>query len=160
MLDQLLSSVGGEVVKTLTKQTGLSANQAEEMLPIAKDTVSSGMMAQVAQGNISGLANLFSGGTNNLAGNSIFENMKTQLIASVMEKMGLPKPLATMASGLGLEKILGLLGNKVSDDNGNVDQSDLVSKLGLGDAAMDIGKKMLQDKMGGALGGLGKGLFG
>lgn len=160
MLDQLFSSIGGDVVNTLTEKTGLSADQAQQMLPIAKDTVSSGLMDQVKSGNIAGLASMFSGGTNNLAGNSIFEGMKTQLIAGVMEKLGLPKPLAAMASGLGLEKILGLIGNKVSDDNGNVDQGDLMSKLGLQDAAMDMGKKMLQDKLGGALGGLGKGLFG
>jgi len=59
-----------------------------------------------------------------------------------------------MVAGTGLTSIIGGASNFLSGDK-PVQQSDLMSKLNLGDMAGDIAKGMLKDK----LGGLGK-LFG
>ncbi|MEL7020970.1 MAG: hypothetical protein AAGK47_05140 [Bacteroidota bacterium] len=156
MLDQLFDSIGGEVVGKLTEKTGLNIDQAKAMLPLAQESVSEGLMKQVTDGNIGGLVGLLGaakGGDSGLMDNPIFSSIKGALMGKVMEKMGLPSQLAGMASGVGLESIMGLIGNQISDDDGNIDEGNLVSKLGLGDSAMDMAKNVLKSKLGG-LGGL------
>lgn len=156
MLDQLFNSIGGDVVGQLTEKTGLNLDQAKAMLPLAQESVSEGMMKQVTDGNIGGLVGMLGaakGGGDGLMNNPIFSSIKGALMGKVMEKLGLPSQLAGMASGVGLESIMGMISNKVSDDGGNIDEGDLVSKLGLGDAAMDMAKNALKSKLGG-LGGL------
>ncbi|MFK7932834.1 MAG: hypothetical protein AB8G22_04950 [Saprospiraceae bacterium] len=157
MLDQLFDSIGGEVVGKLTEKTGLNLDQAKAMLPLAQESVSEGVMKQVTDGNIGGLVSMLGaaqgGGGGGLMDNPIFSSIKGALMGKVMEKMGLPSQLAGMASGVGLESIMGLIGNKVSDDDGNIDEGNIVSQLGLGDSAVDMAKNVLKSKLGG-LGGL------
>ena len=156
MLDQLFDSIGGEVVGKLTEKTGLNLDQAKAMLPLAQESVTEGVMKLVSDGNIGGLVSMLGaaqGGGGGLTDNPIFSSIKGALMGKVMEKMGLPSQLAGLASGVGLESIMGLIGNEVSDDDGNIDEGGLMSKLNVQDAAIDMAKNALKSKLGG-LGGL------
>jgi len=156
MLDQLFSSISGEVVGKLTEKTGLSMEQAKEMMPLAQESVSEGMMKQVTDGNVSGLTDMLGAaqeGGSGLTNNPIFTSIKGALMGKVMQSMGLPEQMAGMASGVGLESIMGMISGKVSGEDGKIDESGLMSNLGMGNAAMDMAKNALKSKMGG-LGGL------
>lgn len=161
MLDNLMDSIGGDVVKTLTEKTGISTEQANDVLPVAKDTLQSGLMEQVTSGNVGGILNMFNSSGDGLMGNPIFKSIQHKFLGNLMSKVGLPEGLAGMVSGAGLSSIIGGLAGKMGGGSGEVTQDSMMSSLGLGGGGgiEDMAKGMLKDKLGDKLGGIGK-LFG
>lgn len=163
MLDNLMDSIGGDVIKNLTEKTGISTDQAKDVLPVAKDTLQSGLMEQVTSGNVGGILNMFNSKGDGLTGNPIFKAIQHNFLGNLMSKMGLPEGLAGMVSGTGLTSIIGGLAGKMGggdSGNGEVTQDSMMSSLGLGGGGIeDMAKGMLKDKLGDKLGGIGK-LFG
>jgi hypothetical protein len=163
MLDNLMDSIGGDVIKNLTEKTGISTEQAKDVLPVAKDTLQSGLMEQVTSGNVGGILNMFNSQGDGLTGNPIFKSIQHKFLGNLMSKVGLPEGLAGMVSGAGLSSIIGGLAGKMGggESGGEVTQDSMMSSLGLGGGGgiEDMAKGMLKDKLGDKLGGIGK-LFG
>jgi hypothetical protein len=156
MLDNLLDSIKGDVLGTLTEKTELSADQAESVLPIAKESIQTGLMDQVKSGNVGGILDMFNSSGNSLLKNAIFSGIKQNFVGAIIKKLNLPAPLAGMVANVGLGKIFEGISGKAKDNSGKVTQDSLMSTLGLeGGGLGDIAKDMLKNK----LGGLGKGLF-
>ena len=155
MLDQLMGSIGGDLINSITEKAGISADQAKEVLPIATETLQSGLMKEAAGGNLSGILGLFNSAPGALAQNSLFGNLKSMFMKNIMTKLGLPEPIAAMVAGSGMESIIGGLAGKLGGA-GNITQDSLLSNLGLGgtDGLMDAGKDMLKGKLGDLTGGL------
>lgn len=157
-----MDSIGGDVIKTLTDKTGISADQAKEALPLATDSLQSGLMEQVISGNIGGILSMFNSKSSGLTDNPIFAMVKQKFLGNLMSKMGLPESVAGMVAGTGLSSIIGGLAGKMGggEGSGEVTQDSMMSSLGLGGGGIeDMAKNMLKDKLGDKLGGLGK-LFG
>ena len=160
MLDKLMDSIGGDVIKTLTEKTGISTDQAKEVLPIATNTLQSGLMKEVTDGNISGILGMFNSQGDGMTNNPIFKMIQQQFVGNLMSKMGLPESLAGMVSGSGLNSIIGGLAGKMGGgDSGEVTKDSMMSSLGLGGGLEDMAKGLLKGQLGDKLGGLGK-LFG
>ena len=165
MLDQLMSAVGGNVISELTEKAGINAEQAKSILPVAQESLQSGLMEQVTGGNISGILGMFNGGTSGLASNPIFSGIKAKMMAGVMTKLGVPESVAGLVAGTGMTSMVSGLASQLGD-GGEVTEDGLTSKLGLGGGIADMAKNALGDKLGGlgdAAGGLGdvaKGLTG
>jgi len=157
MLDKLMESFGGDVVNQLTQNAGISMDQAKSVLPIAQESLQSGLMEQVTGGNIGGILGMFNSGGDALQSNPIFSGIKGMFMQNVMTKMGLPESVAGMVAGTGMTSVVGNLTNALKGDGGEVTQDGMMEKLGLGgsDGLMDMAKNMAQDKLGDALGGLG-----
>ncbi len=147
MLDQLFSSIKGEVISSITDKAGINAEQAEQILPIAKEKIEDGFKSEVSSGNISGLMDLFQG--NDLAQNGIFNSIKQNLLNGIVSKLGLPESVASIVSSVGLEKIFSLISDNSKDKDGNIDQNQLLSTLGIEGGIGDIAKNMLKGKLGG-----------
>lgn len=163
MLDQLFSTIGGDVVSSLTEKAGITSDQAQQVLPIAQESLQDGLMKEVTGGNISGILGMFNGGESALGGNPIFDGIKQTMMANVMTKMGLPQPVAALVAGSGMTSVVGKLGGLLGGDDGQVSEDSLMSKLNLGggtDGLMDAAKNIAQDKLGGTLGNIAGGLFG
>ena len=158
MLDQLMSAVGGNVISELTEKAGINAEQAKEVLPVAQESLQSGLMEQVTGGNISGILGMFNGGASGLAGNSIFAGIKAKMAAGVMTKLGVPESVAGMVAGTGMTSMISGLASQLGD-GGEVTEDGLMSKLGLGGGIADMAKNALGDKLGG-LGDVAKGVTG
>jgi len=154
MLDKLFESFGADVISNLTEKAGITPDQAKEVLPIAQESIQSGLMEQVTSGNISGILGMFNSGSG-MASNPIFGSIKTMFMSSIMSKMGLPSGVAGMVAGSGLENIMGNLTGALKGDDGEVSQEGMMDKLGLGGGIADMAKGVLGDK----LGDLTKGLF-
>ena len=154
MLDKLFESFGGDVISNLTEKAGITPDQAKEVLPIAQESIQSGLMEQVTSGNISGILGMFNSGSG-MASNPIFGSIKTMFMSSIMSKMGLPSGVASMVAGSGLENIMGNLTGALKGDDGEVSQEGMMDKLGLGGGIADMAKGVIGDK----LGDLTKGLF-
>ena len=154
MLDKLFESFGGDVVNSLTEKAGITPEQAKEVLPIAQDSIQKGLMEQVTGGNISGILGMFNGGESGLASNPVFGGIKSMFLSSIMSKLGLPSGVANMVAGFGLENIMGKLTGALKGDDGEVTESGLMDKLGLGGGLGDMAKGMLKDKLGDIGGGL------
>jgi len=161
MLDKLMGSISGDVISQLTEKTGISADQAKSVLPVATDTLQSGLMEQVTGGNISGILGMFNSGSG-MADNPIFGAIKTQLLGNLMSKVGLPESVAGLVAGNGLQSIIGGLSGQLSGDGKEVTQDSLMSGLGLGGGGGigDMVKGMAGDALKDKLGGLGGKLFG
>lgn len=161
MLDKLMESFGGDVISQITEKAGISADQAKEVLPIAQESLQSGLMEQVTGGNMDGILGMFnSAGGNGLMNNPLFSGIKAQFMQGIMTKMGLPESVAGMVAGTGMSSIIGNLAGKFGGA-GSVDSNSLMSGLGLGGGGglMDMATNMAKDKMG-DLGGLGDKLTG
>ena len=156
MLDNLFDSIKGEVLESITGNTELSADQAEKVLPIAKESLQNGLMDQVKAGNVSGILDMFNSSGDSLMNNSIFGGIKQQFIGMITNKLGLSGPIASMVANVGLGKIVDSISGKAKQGGSEVTQDNLMSTLGLSGGIGDIAKDVLKDK----LGGLGKGLFG
>jgi len=161
MLDQLMSSIGGDVVKSITEKAGISADQAQQVLPIATDTLQSGLMEQVTGGNVEGILGMFNSGSE-AGANPLFGSLKGMLMKNVMTKMGLPESVAGLVAGSGMESVIGGLAGQLGGA-GNITQDGLMDKLGMGGGIGDMAKGMLKnaaaDKLKDLPGGIGK-LFG
>lgn len=153
MLDNLFESIKGQVVDTLTNDTEINQEQAEQVLPIAKESIESGLMDQVKDGNISGILAMFNSTGSNLSSNSIFDGIKQNFLSQIMEKLGLPESIANVVASVGLSKIIDSITGVAKDGSGEVTQDGLMSALGMGGGIEDIAKNILKDKLGG-LGGL------
>jgi hypothetical protein len=149
-----MSSIGGDVISTLTEKAGISTDQAKQVLPIASETLQSGLASEVATGNVSGILDMFNSKGSALANNDLFGNLKNMFLQKIMEKMGLPPAVASLVAGSGLENIIGGLSNKIGG-GGEVTQDNLMSSLGLGGGdAMDAVKNIAKGKLGDIAGGL------
>ncbi len=158
MLDNLLDGLKDNFVGAIADKAGLGMEQAEQAFPIAKESITSGLMEQVTGGNIGNILGMFNSG-GSMTSNSLFGNIKQQFMKGIMTKLGVPESIAGLAAGAGLENLLGGLGNSLKGDDGEVSESSLMDKLGLGGGLGDIAKNIAGDALKDKLGGIGN-LFG
>ncbi len=141
MLDKIMDLVGSEAINKITNIAGINTTQAKQMLPLAEESLSEGLMSELSKGNMDGILGLFkSAGGSNLFTNSIFNSLKGLFMKKIMSKMGLPESVAGLAAGSGIESIIGSLAGKMKEDGDNegIDISNLVSVLGIGGGAADM----------------------
>ncbi|MEM9886123.1 MAG: hypothetical protein AAF849_09540 [Bacteroidota bacterium] len=150
MLDQLFNSIGGSVIGSLTEKTGLNLDQAKSVLPIAQDTMKTGLMDEAKAGNIGGILSMFNSKGDSLQSNDLFGKLKGMLMQNILSKLGLPESMSAIVAGTGMTSIVENASQFLSGDE-EVKKSDLMSKFDMGSIAGD----MLKDK----LGGIGK-MFG
>ena len=155
MLDKIMESMGGGIAELIAGKAGISVDQAKEMLPMAQESLTEGVMSQVTGGNVSGLMGMFQGavgGGEGLASNSIFGGIKAMFMQKVMTSMGLPESVAGLAAGAGMSSMIGGLAGKMQEDGDTdgIDASSIMNVLGVGgDAGGMLGKAA------GMLGGAG-----
>ncbi|HHB78469.1 MAG TPA: hypothetical protein ENK85_04475 [Saprospiraceae bacterium] len=152
MLDKLFESFGGDVVNSIAEKAGIPVDQAKAVLPVAQESIQEGLMKEVTGGNVSGILSMFNSGSG-MANNPIFGGIKQMFMSNMMSKLGLPSGVATMISGFGLENIMGKLSG-ILGDGGEVTESGLMDKLGLGGGLGDMAKNIVGDKLKDITGGL------
>lgn len=164
-----MDSIGGDVISSITEKAGISNDQAKQVLPIAQDSLQSGLMEQVTGGGISNILGMFQSKGDGLMSNPLFASIKNNIMKGVMTKMGLPESVAGLVAGSGLSSIVGSIAGKAqaAGDTDDIDESSIMSALGMGGGGGgglgDMLGGMAKDKLGDIakdkLGGLGK-LFG
>jgi len=165
MLDSLMDGIKGQVVDTLKEKTGLDAGQAEQAVPLAKDSIVEGLTGAVSGGDLSGVMSMFSGGGSGggMMENMVYKGIANNFINKLTSQIGIPASMASTVSSFALPMIMDKIKGGASNDSGEVDQAGLMSMLGggggLADGLKDQAANMLKDKLGG-LGGLAGGLFG
>ena len=159
MLDQLMDSLKGEVISNITSKAGISADQAQNILPIASETLQSGLLKEVTGGNMAGILGMFNSGSG-LADNPIFSSLKGMFLKNIMAKAGLPESVAGLVAGSGMESIIGGLAGKLGG-SGAVSEDSIMSNLGLGgggggiaDMAKNMALGAAKDKLKDLTGGL------
>lgn len=157
MLDALLDSVKGQVIGAIAEKTGLNVQQAEQAVPVAKDSISEGVTSAIAGGNVSGILDMLkgatgSGGAGDLMQNMVYKGIAASFINKLTSAIGIPESMAQQVSSIALPMIMSKIGGaaKEAGDTDEIDKSSVMSALGL-----DAGS--LIDK---ATGGLGKKLGG
>ena len=156
MLDQLLGAAKSQVIGAITEKTGMGADQAESAFPLAKESITEGIMGAVSGGDISGIMGMLSGG-GDMASSGLFNSISSGFITKLTSKLGIPESMAAMVSSTALPMLMNKVKGGVSNDAGEVSQEGIMAALGGGNGMMDAlkgkGMDMLKDKMGG-LGGL------
>jgi hypothetical protein len=152
MLASIIDAVKGEVVSHLTQKTGMGTNQAEQAVPLAKDSISEGLSSAMAGGNIGGILDMIrgasGGGEAGLAQNMVYKGIAAKFINKLTSKLGIPESMARTASSVALPYIMNAIAGKTAEDgdSDDIDQGSLMNVLGL-----DGGS--LLNKAGGMLGG-------
>ena len=171
MLDSLLDGIKGQVMSTLAEKTGLDAGQAEQALPLAKDSITDGLTSAISGGNVGGILDMLKGATGGGGGggaaglmqNMVYKGIAGNFISKLTSKLGVPESMASTVSSLALPMILSKIGGaaQAEGDTDEIDQSSVMSALGL-DAGGLLGKAgdLLgggkKGGLGGALGGMFK----
>ena len=176
MLDSLINAAKGQLVSHLTQQTGLQPEQAEQSVPLAKDSITEGLTSAVSGGNIGGILDMVRGasgsagagaaGAGSLMQNTVYQGIAGNFINKLTSKLGIPASMAQTVSSYALPFLLSKLAGqtRAAGDTDDIDQGSLLSTLGL-DAGGLLGKAgdLLggnSDNDGGSGGGLGGALGG
>lgn len=160
MLDQLIGGLKTQLLDGIQTKTGLGTEKAEATIPLAKESISEGLMGAVSQGNISDVVGMFSGG-GNMIENTLYQSIGGSFISKMVSQLGLPEGIAQKVSSFALPMIMKVIGKKASNDKGEIDQSGLLNVLGGGEGGIKgMAGDLLKNKAGDMLkGGLGK-MFG
>ncbi|WP_116125236.1 DUF937 domain-containing protein [Lewinella sp. IMCC34183] len=153
MLASIIDAVKGELVSSLSQRTGLDAGQAEQTVPLARESVTEGVTEAAAGGNLGGILDMLRGATGgtssgSLVENTVYRSIAGKLIGKLTERLNLPASVADKVASVALPIILGKLAGKTREagDTDEIDQGSLISTLGLHPSEL--------------LGGLTKGMFG
>ncbi|MGB3548669.1 MAG: DUF937 domain-containing protein [Saprospiraceae bacterium] len=161
MLDSILSGIKGQVMSSLTEQTGLDAGQAEQAVPLAKESILSGLTSAVAGGNTGGIIDMLKSATGGASGggglmqNMVYQGIATNFIGKITSALGLGEGVAQKVAGVALPMILGKIGGaaQAEGDTDEIDAGSVMSALGMGGG--DIAGKA-GDLLKGGLGGMFK----
>lgn len=175
MLDSIINAVKGQAISMLTEKTGVNANQAEQAVPMAKDSITDGITSAMGSGNLGGILDMVkqaassgasAGNPGGLVQNTVYQGIATNFISKLTGKLGLSPSIAQQVSAFVLPMIMSKLAGKTREagDTDDIDQGSLLSTLGL-DAGGILGKAtdLLggndKDQSGGGLGGALGGLL-
>ncbi len=157
MLDALISGLKDQALGALTGEAGITAQQAEQALPLAKDSITEGLMGAATSGNFNGISEMLKmatggGGVAGLAKNAVYASIASKLVGKLTSSLGLGDGIGTKVAAVVLPMILGKLGGQVTKDGGSaMDLGAITSMLGGGAASGAAG---LAGKAAGMLGGL------
>jgi len=132
MLDSIFKSIGTNVVNSLVEKTGLTSEQAVNVLPIAQNCLQNGLTEEVSKGNISSITNLFNGTPETITKNPLFDGIKTNIISKLTSSMNMPANTAGNVAGTGLTNIVSQISEMAKGGNDTVDEATIMDKLGLG----------------------------
>ena len=145
MLDKLFENIGGDVISQITEKAGINAEQAQQVLPLAKESFEEKISEEVTGGQLDNILGMFQGNQN-----SLFDGIKQQFLGKIMGQLGLPESVAGLVANTGLQSIISQVSGMIGGDGGEIDQSKLLSALGMDSGGLgDIAKNMLKDKLGG-----------
>ncbi|TXF87564.1 DUF937 domain-containing protein [Neolewinella aurantiaca] len=144
MLDSIMDAVKGQVVSAISEKTGLDMGQAEQTLPIAKESITEGIMGAVSGGNVDGILGMLSsavGGSDtsdSAAGGGLLQNMVYKgiagnFISNVTSKLGLSEGVAGTLSSVALPMIMNKIGGatQAAGDTDGIDAGSMMDALGL-----------------------------
>jgi len=145
-----MDAVKGQVVSAIAEKTGLATDQAEQALPIAKDSITDGIMGAVSGGNVDGILGMLTSavsgggeGGGGLVQNMVYKGIAGNFISSITSKLGVSEGIAGTLSSVALPMIMNKIGGatQAAGDTDGIDAGSMMSALGL-------------DSGGGLLGGL------
>jgi len=150
MLDTIMNAVKGQAISMLTEKTGVGAEQAEQAVPMAKDSITDGITNAMGSGNLGGILDMVkqasgsgasAGSPGGLLQNTVYQGIATNFIGKLTGKLGLSPAIAQQVSTYVLPMIMSKLAGKTQEagDTNDIDQGSLLSTLGL-DAGGLLGK--------------------
>ena len=144
MLDSLLDAVKGQVVSQISEKTGLDLGQAEQAMPLAKESVTEGIMGAVTGGNVDGILGMLksavggtdtssSAGGGGLLQNMVYKGIAGSFVSKLTSKLGLSEGIASTVSSLALPAIMSKIGGatQAAGDTDDIDAGSMMSALGL-----------------------------
>lgn len=167
MLDNLLEGIKGQVASTIAEKAGLSLDQAEAAVPVAKDSIMEGVMGAVSGGNVDGILGMLKSATGGNSGglmeNMVYKGIADNFVGNITSKLGLSEGVAGTISSMALPMIMEKIGGaaQAAGDTDDIDKSSVMDALGLdgGSLLSKAAGSLLGDKAGGIAGALG-GMFG
>ncbi len=147
MLDNILDGLKGQVVSAISEKTGLDAGQAEQAMPMAKESIMEGVMGAVGGGNLSGIMGMFSGGGGGMMQNMVYQGIAQNFIGKLTGGLGVNSGIAGTISSTVLPMIMSKISGSAADADGNVSENGIMSALGVDSGGL-MGK--VGDMLGGA----------
>ncbi|GGZ32644.1 hypothetical protein GCM10007049_27700 [Echinicola pacifica] len=148
MINDIIKSIGPQVVSQITSQFGLSEDQASKAVETTKESLTSSATKEAASGNLDGLLAMINQGSG-ASGSGMFQKFAGNLAGDYISKLGVPEGVAKQITAFVLPMVLDKIAGATG---GNAGKADLMKLIGGG--AGDL----LKGKAGDLLGGLG-GMF-
>ena len=164
MLESIIDTVKSEVIASVTKQTGLGPQEAEQTVPLAKESVTEGLTGALTGGNLSGILDMLRGADKESTGggllqNAVFQTIAGKFVHKLTAQLGLPEGVAQKVATIALPIVLGKLAGRTrqTGESDDIDKGSLLDVLGMD--AGDVLGNLFGGKKDGKSGGLGN-LFG
>ena len=164
MLESIIDTVKSEVIASVAKQTGLGPQEAEQTVPLAKESITEGITGALTGGNLGGILDMLRGADSESSGggllqNAVFQTIAGQFVHKLTGQLGLSEGVSQKVATIVLPIILGKVAGKTREAGAtdDIDKGSLMDVLGAN--AGDILGNLFGGKKGGSGGGLGN-LFG
>lgn len=138
MLDSIIGAVKGQVTSAIAEKTGLGAEQAEQTVPLAKESITEGITGALTGGNVGGVLDMLKGATGGGGGgllhNTVYQGIAGSFVSKITSSLGFSPGVASTVSGIALPMIMSKIGGaaKAEGDSDGIDQSSVMSLLGGG----------------------------
>jgi len=130
MLDQLMQFVKVQLGDKLKDDKHLDDNQRDEVFNLAQGGLMETIKGQLRNGNVSSLLNMFNGGDDpNDDSKPVTSSAKSNVVSSLMDKLGLDEGMAGATAAQALPVIMNRFTSK--DTGHAADAGDLVKQIGL-----------------------------
>jgi len=149
MITDLISSFKGDMISNITSKFGIGPDKADSSVELAKDNVSGTLKSEAAKGNFSELKGALSG-NQTTSQNGVVNKIIQNYMGDLTSKLGLSSSQSSSIANFVIPFIFNKIGNKTKSE-GEMDESNILSMLGGGDAVKNI-KEGIGDKLGGLFG--------
>lgn len=118
MLAELINLAKSQLGNTVTQNTPLEANQAEQAIEIGGNSIFDGLKGELLSGNLPQLMSLFSGNldANSLMSNPIVSNIAKNFISEAVSKLGISQETANTVVNFALPHLLSFFGNQAKQN--------------------------------------------
>ena len=150
MLDLILNGLKDQVGGELQQKAGVQANMLEDILKITGNVATKEVSKEMLGGGLDTVMNLFSNQSNSPQAGSLQNNIMNGMVSNFVEKLGLDKKTATMATTVIIPVLMNMITQKNAEtpDNDPSPLNDLFNPKGQG------GNNPLTGLIGKTLGGL------
>lgn len=119
MLEELFNLVKGEAQDAIINNPAIPNDQNNHAVGMATESIFGGLQSALANGGLSSVLGMFTGGGNTSGSNPIVAGITNNLVGGLMKKFGIDSPMATSIAASLIPSVLGKLTHKTNDANDN-----------------------------------------
>lgn len=119
MLESILNGLKDQVGGELQQKAGVQPNMLEDILKITGSVATKEVSKEMMSGGLDTVMNLFSNQANNAQAGSLQNNIMQGMVTNFVQKLGLKKETAAMATAIIIPVLMNMITNKNAETPAN-----------------------------------------